>query len=310
MEDKYIKQHGKRFTSSQKKRFLEELEKDFTNLGYETSQFEGKKFLSKAVNQVFGNLKSAKTILLIPYDTPERKFASLTKYYPFHGTKSMNKDFWYTFVPMIVIYVLVLIVYINAGRLSTNPMILRITFTFIIASLAMICYMFVHGIANRHNANRNTSGILCALKIASELSKEEKRSVAFVFTDKNRKRPLGSEILKQKLDELKKSPNIIALECVGTGEDFAVGYLAGSKKLAQELTQKNKTKYTNVLMKNEQLLQTCIEPFTKAVKISCGEFDSKHELCVYGTGTGKDRTIQEENIEIVKETVCKYLKNR
>ena len=72
--EKYTKTYGTRFSRRQKKRFIEALHQDFHALGYEPTMIEGKKLLSHAHNYLYGNMKQMKTVIVVPYDTPERKF--------------------------------------------------------------------------------------------------------------------------------------------------------------------------------------------------------------------------------------------
>lgn len=309
MENKYLDTYKTRFTRSKKDAFLEELKKDFNELGYEYSEIKGKKWLTKANDAVFGNLKGAKTVIVASYDTPEKKLMPKTAYYPFNGNKTMSKDFWYTFFPMILLYFVILGLYVGMRRMDENSAFLGAVSMLIMLTLAFICYMFIHGVGNKYNANRNTSGIICALEIAKELNKEQKKQVAFVFTDMNRKRYLGSEIFANILKKMNKSPLIIELDCIGDGDDFAIGYLSGSKKAVLDIVSK---KYRKDFMireiKGNSLIQNSLAPYAKAIKISAGTFESKGELCVMNTGTGKDKTIKEENIQTVKEILLQYLK--
>ena len=71
--EKYTKQFGTRFSRKQKNKFKDEIAKEFSELGYEMKEIEGRKWLNKAKDYFFGNIKNAKTVIVVPYDTPERK---------------------------------------------------------------------------------------------------------------------------------------------------------------------------------------------------------------------------------------------
>ena len=98
--EKYTKTYGTRFSRRQKKRFIEALHQDFHALGYEPTMIEGKKLLSHAHNYLYGNMKQMKTVIVVPYDTPERKFWKKVLYFPFDGTKTANKTMVATYVPI------------------------------------------------------------------------------------------------------------------------------------------------------------------------------------------------------------------
>ena len=99
--EKYTKTYGTRFSRRQKKRFIEDLNQEFHSLGYESTMIEGKKLLSRAHNYLYGNMKQIKTIIVVPYDTPERKFWKKVLYFPFDGTKTANKTMVATYVPIL-----------------------------------------------------------------------------------------------------------------------------------------------------------------------------------------------------------------
>lgn len=89
--EKYTKTYGTRFSRRQKKRFIDVLNQEFHALGYESTRIEGKKLLSRAHNYLYGNMKQIKTVVVVPYDTPERKFWKKVLYFPFDGTKTAKK---------------------------------------------------------------------------------------------------------------------------------------------------------------------------------------------------------------------------
>ena len=69
MENKYSKEFGVRFSWTQKSKFLKEIEKDLKELGYESSIHSKRIRFSKVRNLIVGNLKSAKKIVIVPYDS-------------------------------------------------------------------------------------------------------------------------------------------------------------------------------------------------------------------------------------------------
>ena len=105
--EKYTKTYGTRFSRRQKKRFIEALHQDFHALGYEPTMIEGKKLLSHAHNYLYGNMKQMKTVIVVPYDTPERKFWKKVLYFPFDGTKTANKTMVATYVPIFLFFALI-----------------------------------------------------------------------------------------------------------------------------------------------------------------------------------------------------------
>ena len=91
LKDKYTQTYGCRFYSWQKKKFHAALDEDFKALGMEGSVLMKKRFsVFPRYDYVYGNLKQAKSILVIPYDTPERCLWYKNTYYVNNGTKNQN----------------------------------------------------------------------------------------------------------------------------------------------------------------------------------------------------------------------------
>ena len=63
--EKYTKQFGTRFSRKQKNKFKDEIAKEFSELGYEMKEIEGRKWLNKAKDYFFGNIKNNNRILLV-----------------------------------------------------------------------------------------------------------------------------------------------------------------------------------------------------------------------------------------------------
>ena len=77
----------------------------------------------KAEDYFYGNRKRMKTVIVVPYDTPERKFWHKVFYFPLDGTKTMNKTLIATYVPIILLYVFILAgLYIGGNFLSAPTM--------------------------------------------------------------------------------------------------------------------------------------------------------------------------------------------
>ena len=108
-------------------------------------------------------------------------------------------------------------------------------------------------------------------------------------------------------DKMGKNPTIISLNCIGRGKDMVIGYLANSRKLAQDLNRKLDVRLKQVQITENMRMQSAMEHFLKAVVIAAGTFDEKQQLCVMGTGTSKDKYIEDENIAKVAQIITKYI---
>ena len=197
LKDKYTQTYGCRFYSWQKKKFHAALDEDFKALGMEGSVLMKKRFsVFPRYDYVYGNLKQAKNILVIPYDTPERCLWYKNTYYVNNGTKNQNAGLVQTFVPIIVFYLLfVVLLYVLPPYFPTAGAQAAISLISLLL-MALILVALTKGFPNKKNFNRNTSGILAALEIADAIGVDGRRKTAFVFTDANKGVFFGDMILK------------------------------------------------------------------------------------------------------------------
>lgn len=308
---KYSEQYGVRFSNRQKSKARVALIEDFKALDYPCEVIKGSSFLTKVTNLLFGSLKNAKTVIVVPFDTPSRAFWPKVSYYPQDGTATANKGLVPTFLPIIVLYLLLmLLMYGMEGRIA-DPMLMSFVLTIIFIGIFTLFYLMVHGVGNRKNYNRNSASIYAAYEIAKALDKEQRRKVAFLFVDKNKTRHLGAKVAVEDFMKANKNPNIIVLNCIGMGNERVIGFNPQNKKVAQEINKPLANRDRMKMMEVEGSMRTgsVMEHFQKAIILSCGDYDAKGRLCVMNTSTGKDKEVSEENIEFMISTLRSYLKN-
>lgn len=305
--DTYTVDYGARFTKRQKTNFINQLNKDMSEIGYEGEIVNGKSGLTRVRNVVFGNLKNAKTIIAVPYDTPQKSIWFQAKYFPLNGNRANISSMFSLYIPSMIVYIISLVLIYYQDNIFPDVQSKGIFSAILFTVLVMIMYYLMHGIPNRHNATRNSTSIVAALRLGASLSKDERKKVAFVFTDKNVNKHIGAMVAMQDFQKLGKSPNIIQLNCIGRGDTMMIGYNSSAKKLAQELNKANKEKLKQVSMDEKMKLQSAMDHFQKAVTIAAGEVDKKGDLVVYHTTTGKDVQVDEGNITKVVDMMRKYI---
>lgn len=305
---KYSEAYGTRFTNKQKAAFRKALIEDFKEIGYSHTLITGKKNLSRAVNLQFGNMKHAKTVIAVPYDTPQHIFWWKSEYYPLDGLTNANKNLIPQFAPIVLLYVILLgLIYGSEGRLNAigaNVMFLLVSFLMVV-----LFYLMLHGVANRKNYVRNSAGIAAAYEIARGLSKDEQRTTVFLFIDRNKTRHLGAHIAAEDFLKQTRNPNVILFNCFALGSQLQLGYTPQTKKLALELSKLcGEEKLKTVALDDAMRSSSAAEHFVKAIVIAAGEADEKGRLFVKNTATAKDRLIDEANIDRVIQMVSSYLK--
>lgn len=306
--EKYLTAFGTRFTLHQKTRFINEVVKDMKELDYESTLINGKSGFTKVRNLLFGNLKHAKVIICVPYDTPQKYFWINPKYYPLNGNRSNIKELFPVYGPAIAIYLLMFIGIQFTPSSSENLQLQTLFVALMFLMIGFLVFYLFRGFANRKNYNRNSVSIIAALQLAEQLDKDTRKKVAFLFTDKNKHKHAGAIVAVEDFMKQNRNPNIICLNCIATGDVMAIGYNPSTKKLAQELNRANKTKWKQVELNDNKRFQSMMEHFQKAVMISSGYIDAKGDLCVDHTGTGKDNRFDESHLQQVVDALETYIK--
>lgn len=304
---KYSEEFGARFTKRQKTKFQNALIEDFKQFGYTCDIVQGKSLLSRANNLLFGNLKHAKTVIAVPYDTPAKVLWPKSYFFPLDGMSTSNKSLISTFAPVLILYLAVMAIMYGMEGLTSK--LTSVVLGFVLLLILFIFYLMLHGVSNKKNYNRNSAGIYAAYKLAESLDKDTKRQVAFLFLDSNKTKHLGAKAAAEDFLRQGKNPNVIVLNTFAKGT-LQIGYNGQNKKLAQDLNKKfpNAQRVKMIALTNEMRNSSPMEHFAKAVTIGAGELDKKNRLCVMGTGTGKDVEIDEENINKVVDMLQAYVK--
>lgn len=309
---KYQKNYGVRFHGRQKRAVRQAITEDFENMGYQTHLIRKRTLLRHADNLLCGSIRQARNVIVIPYDTPRRLFWWRSYYYPLNGTRTSNKGIIPLLAPVVVIYALLLGFMQLSEQWLHDPDKMRIASILMLTVLVLLVYLMLWGMANRHNANRNTAGIAAAIEIAKSLDKDERRSTAFLFLDQNQGRFYGAQLAAEAWQNEHKNPNMIVLNTFGKGSVLQIGYRNHAKKTAMELRQLSESirPMKAVAMSDAMALSTPMAYFPKATAIAAGEIDAKGHLCVKGTATAKDREVDPQNVDAIIALLRAYIKKQ
>lgn len=305
--DKYLNQKI-RFNKRSKIAFANELIEDYAQLGYKGVIDSRKVGLKKVHNILVGNFKTAKNVIVVPYDTPKKVFWPNYKFYPQNGDMAMKKNFLPYYMPLIIAYVLLLaIVYVLPGLVSFQSQ--NIIFSIALIYLVFMLTLILRGFANRKNAVRLDTSLALAYEVAQDLSASSRKEVAFVFTDANTMKMQGSEALENFLVSMNRRPNKIILYCIGKGDRISVAYRKGHRKNVQDMIKKNKCHYPveQKVLDNSACVQLPLDHVDNAMMISSGE-KVNNEICVKGLCSSKDTTYDETILDDVKELLINYIK--
>lgn len=304
--NKYINQNV-RFNKRGKIAFANDLITDFAEFNYKGVIDTRKVGLKKVHNILIGNFKTAKNVIVVPYDTPKKVLWPNYKFYPQNGDVAMKKNFLPYYMPLIIAYlVLLAIVYILPGRIEFKSQ--NILFSLAVLYLVFMMVMIFRGFANRNNAVRCNTSIALAYELAQDLSSNARKEVAFVFTDANTMKMQGSEALENFLLSINRRPNKIILYCIGKGDRISVAYRKGNRKNVQDMIKKNKCNYLveQKVLDNSACVQLPMDHLDNAMMISSGE-KVNNELCIKGLCSSKDRVYEETILDDVKQLLVNYL---
>lgn len=305
----FAKQHSKRFTKKQKEQYVVELDKVFEEMDYKKEEMEKRQTIFKTKNIVYGNLKMAKNVIVVPYDTPARIFWNKYNYFPLDGNKTSTKSIMASYGPLLIFYVLFLALMYLTPMLGIPPIVMFFLSALTFILFILLFLMLIFGYPNKYNYNRNSSGVITAIELAQGLSKDQRRSTAFVFTDRNENKMHGSQLVASKLLELGKNTNVIILNCVAHGSKIVMGYTKENRKVTQDIIKCNKAHRSvgKVEMNDNMRFQNPISYFKRAVSITAGEYDDKNNLVIKNLNRKTDTIIEEENIEVIVEMLRKYI---
>ncbi len=309
---KYRETYGVRFSGKQKRAARQALSEEFEGLGYQTHPIRKRTLLHHAENLLFGNIQHAKTVIVVPYDTPQRVLWWKNRYYPLNGTLTLNKGILPLLAPVVVIYIALFGILQAGEHWAQEPNQIRMLSVLMLVMLALLIYWLAHGFANRHNDNRYTASISTAIEIAQGMDKDQRRNTAFLFLDGNHGRFYGAQLAAEAFQNEHKNPNVIVLNTFAKGSKLFLGYRSKGKRTAQDLQRISESirEMKTVALSNSMWMSTLLEHFPKAVMIAAGEIDDKGQLCVLDTATSKDRNIDMENVDAVVALLLAFIKKQ
>ncbi|MFY8331202.1 M28 family peptidase [Vagococcus carniphilus] len=200
-----------RKSKTEKIAFIDWLEQQLGNQNY---LLKKEHYEKDGVNLIVGDLKKAKIILTAHYDTQ-----AISIFPIFMGFSNWISFFISQLWAMLPIVPLSFF----GGTILTSG-ILTLSFKEIIIGILLIslmllyCFQITKGIANKHTANDNTSGVATLLAILEDLPENKREEVCFVFFDQEEIGLVGSQNFKKQHESLIKDKPLINFDCVSDGD--------------------------------------------------------------------------------------------
>ncbi len=287
-------------------KFATSLMETFATLGYKAEVISTRVGMKKVHNIYVGNFKTAKSVIVVPYENPRKVLWPNYKMYIQNGTMSLKKNFLPYYAPMIICYLFLLaFVYVFPTFLSAD---LRMFASAIAVAYLLFLVVFVfRGFANARNTIGRNTAIQTAYEVSERLGAKRKE-IAFVFSDANTFKMQGSEAIESYLQNIHRNPIKIVLYCLGQGDTLGIGYRKQVKKEVATLVKKYKgsCKVKQCTLEASDSIQLPIDHLSNAMMISQGYLE-KNELIVKGVCSSKDTTYDESLLEEVTTLLLSYL---
>lgn len=297
-----LAQYPVRKTKKQKDAFRGAAAAYLRSLGYDP---KGEKGSRGCVNLVIGDPEQAEYLVTAHYDTcptlPVPNLITPCNFWTFLGYQLLVTAL--LLLPPVIPGVAVGI-WANSPQLGFYVWYLLFWVVFIL--------MFA-GPANKHNANDNTSGVVALLETARSLPEDQRGRVCFVLFDLEEAGLVGSASYRRLHRKAVERQIVLNMDCVGDGDEIM---LFPTKKLARDEA------------KMSLLEQLCCRKGEKSVTLHRKGFSvypSDQRNFPYGLGvaafrrnkhvglycgrihTGRDTILEEENINILRDSLLKLL---
>lgn len=297
----------RRFFKKDKIRFLHHINEEFTTMGYSTSLLYPLNTKGEASDLLIGDVKQAKTIIVVPYDTPI-KTLGLFPYAPFDFRNYKIKYLVAVAIPLFAVFLTCFffsLKFLKLDWLNGNffPSDLLVLFLYLIGIIFIVRYS--KGIPNSKNINRNSSGIITLLTLAYALKDNKSSSFAFALTDHGCSNRMGDLMLKEYLGADAAQKNFIVLNCVGMGNSIGINYSESTKNtilLSGLLSNK-----TIALYPEDGDRFSAASLYNNCIMISCTDNPENDKFVVGSVNTRKDTDLDWSCINALKELVCQII---
>lgn len=194
-----------RKSKEQKKSFINWLEDYLEKYDYTLQQDTYK----TGINLIVGNVEESELILTAHYDTQPNFFIPI-----FMGISNYFSFFISQLWMLFIMFAIPVIVTLVVTKLTASFLISYFTFVF---AFALVALLQMFGIANKHTANDNTSGVATLLAILEDLPNDKRNKVSFVFFDQEEVGLVGSAAFKKKYKTILETKPLINFDCVSDG---------------------------------------------------------------------------------------------
>lgn len=301
---KYAVVLSKRSSLKQRQLVLAAVYEDFTALGYTVKGVTEKRKGRSSLNIHIGDVSSAQTLIIAPYDMPPRRFFS-KGYHPFREEDNILIKLLSENIFTLAITVVALVAFWLTANI--NPILSYVILGLFSVLILALIIVFPLGINCAYTANKNNSSLAVMLKMAETL--KGKKEVAFVLLDHVSLNHHGELMLSTLLAKKHSSPTVIYLDCVGYGDVAVISGSPDNQGMAKHYVScaDPALRFETKTYENNEILMSALNRFPKALNVSVGILKGKH-WSVPKVRTPQDTEISETVIEAVASTLLRGLK--
>lgn len=285
-----------RKTKKQKKAFFSFVRDECENHGYKCEIEKGS---LGSQNIVIGEPEKAKVIYTAHYDT--------CAVLPFPNFITPKNFLLYLLYQVVICIPLIAIIgcgnYIVSRFVPDDAIftefVLRKAVVF--GALLVFLWMLIFGIANKHTANDNTSGVVTVMELMAKMPSELKENAAYILFDYEEVGLIGSSSYASKHKEIAKNTLIVNFDCVSDGKTilFAVNKAASAElPLLNDSFKSDDTFSVDIADKNVFYPSDQVS-FKKGIGVASLKKTKKGILYMDRIHTRHDTVFQKENIDFL-----------
>ena len=298
--------HEVRKTPDQRKLFRDYIISYAKSQGYEAKEERVGKC---AYNVVVGNPKSASVIYTAHYDTcavmPLPNFITPKNILIYLIYQVIMTTIIFT-IPFIIMFGLAPRVYDKTGMYLLYITIMIVGY----AALLLTFYLIMKGPANKHTANDNTSGVTLLADLMTDMPKEYKDKVAFVFFDLEELGMIGSKSFKKRYPHVAKKTPVVNFDCVSDGQNMLLVLKKHAAHLEPKLAEAfaSNDRYTVEIATKGVFYPSDQAQFELGVGVAALNKTKRGLLYMNRIHTPRDKVYDEENIAFLKNASIELAK--
>lgn len=212
LKEKLLGEYQVRKTAAQKQRFGEFVLSYCSAHGLK-AEIETVGKSTKSRNIIIGDVNSADTVFTAHYDT-----CAVMPMPNFITPLNMPLYLLYQVAILLPVAAAALLMRWLLGTINTN-----LGNAGAILVVALFLVQIMAGIANKHTANDNTSGVAAVLEAAAKMSEEGRKKTAFVLFDNEESGMKGSSAFFAAHKDVMQKKAVINFDCVSDGDNVMLG---------------------------------------------------------------------------------------